>query len=99
MFIKFKLIVISLCLSLFIGCKTKQEKIVPTEKWVSLFNGKDLNDWIVKIKGHPTGENYKNTFIVEDGLLKVIIPSDIFFTTRNFQITNCVCNIVLQENN
>tara|TARA_R110002050_G_scaffold16719_1_gene50452 strand:- start:103826 stop:104620 length:795 start_codon:yes stop_codon:yes gene_type:complete len=71
MFIKFKLIVISLCLSLFIGCKTKQEKIVPTEKWVSLFNGKDLNDWIVKIKGHPTGENYKNTFIVEDGLLKV----------------------------
>tara|TARA_R110002049_G_scaffold308754_1_gene513868 strand:- start:6329 stop:7123 length:795 start_codon:yes stop_codon:yes gene_type:complete len=61
----------TLCLLLFTGCKTKQEKAAPTEKWVSLFNGKNLKDWTVKIKGHPAGENYKNTFIVEDGLLKV----------------------------
>ncbi|MBD0832946.1 3-keto-disaccharide hydrolase [Aestuariibaculum sediminum] len=40
-------------------------------KWQPLFNGKDLNDWIVKIKGYPLGENYNNTFIVEDGVMKV----------------------------
>ncbi|MBI2435188.1 MAG: DUF1080 domain-containing protein, partial [Candidatus Hydrogenedentes bacterium] len=42
-----------------------------TEKWVSLFNGKDLDGWTPKIKGHPLGENLGNTFRVEDGVLKV----------------------------
>ena len=41
------------------------------EEWISLFNGKDLNDWIVKIHHHETGDNYGNTFRVEDGLIKV----------------------------
>lgn len=42
-----------------------------TTDWQPLFNGKDLNDWEVKIAGHPFNDNYKNTFRVEDGLLKV----------------------------
>lgn len=41
------------------------------EGWVSLFNGKDLSGWTPKIKGHPAGENFADTFRVEDGLLKV----------------------------
>lgn len=41
------------------------------EEWISLFNGKDINDWIVKIHHHETGDNYGNTFRVEDGLIKV----------------------------
>jgi len=41
------------------------------EEWVSLFNGKDLDGWTVKITGYPAGENFGNTFRVEDGLLKV----------------------------
>jgi hypothetical protein len=41
------------------------------EGWIALFNGKDLNDWKIKITGHPLGENYKNTFRVENGILKV----------------------------
>ena len=41
------------------------------EEWIQLFNGKDLNDWQVKFKGEVLGENYKNTFRVEDGLLRV----------------------------
>ncbi|TWT60400.1 3-keto-disaccharide hydrolase [Rubinisphaera italica] len=41
------------------------------EKWISLFNGKDLSDWTIKIKGYPLGENFGNTFRVEDGLMKV----------------------------
>ena len=40
-------------------------------KWIKLFNGKDLKDWKVKIKGHELGDNYGDTFRVEDGLLKV----------------------------
>jgi hypothetical protein len=39
--------------------------------WIRLFNGKDINDWIVKIHHHETGDNFGNTFRVEDGLLKV----------------------------
>ena len=39
--------------------------------WVTLFNGKDLDDWTVKIRTHDLGENFANTFRVEDGLLKV----------------------------
>jgi len=42
-----------------------------TEKWTQLFNGKDIKDWKVKIKGHDLGDNYGNTFRVEDGILKV----------------------------
>ena len=41
------------------------------ENWQSIFNGKDLNDWIVKIHHHETGDNYGNTFRVEDGIIKV----------------------------
>lgn len=39
--------------------------------WIQLFNGKDLNDWEVKIKGHPLDENIGNTFRVRDGVLQV----------------------------
>lgn len=41
------------------------------EEWIQLFNGKDINDWFVKIHHHETGDNFGNTFRVEDGLLKV----------------------------
>lgn len=40
-------------------------------EWVSLFNGKDLDGWTPKITGYESGENYGDTFRVEDGLLKV----------------------------
>lgn len=40
-------------------------------RWVSLFNGKDLEGWTPKFTGSPLGENYRDTFRVEDGLLKV----------------------------
>lgn len=40
-------------------------------EWQSLFNGKDLTGWTPKIRGIEAGENYKNTFRVEDGILKV----------------------------
>ena len=39
--------------------------------WISLFNGKDLDDWIVKIHHHEAGVNFGDTFRVEDGMIKV----------------------------
>lgn len=39
--------------------------------WISLFNGKDLEGWKVKIAGHELNDNYGNTFRVEKGILKV----------------------------
>jgi hypothetical protein len=41
------------------------------EQWHSLFNGRDLSGWTVKIAKHPLGENYADTFRVEDGMIKV----------------------------
>jgi len=39
--------------------------------WIALFNGKNLDGWTPKIRGYPAGENYADTFRVENGLLKV----------------------------
>jgi hypothetical protein len=39
--------------------------------WIQLFNGKDLSNWDIKIKGHDLNDNFGNTFSVENGLLKV----------------------------
>lgn len=41
------------------------------KEWKSLFNGKDLENWIVKIHHHEPGENYANTFRVENGVIQV----------------------------
>lgn len=46
-------------------------KAVTKARWISLFNGEDLAGWTPKFSGHEAGDNYKNTFRVEDGVLKV----------------------------
>ena len=40
--------------------------------WRPLFNGKDLTGWTPKIRGEALGDNYGDTFRVEDGVLKVV---------------------------
>ena len=45
-------------------------KVAPSE-WIQLFNGKNLDGWTPKFTHHDLGENFHNTFRVEDGLLKV----------------------------
>lgn len=42
-----------------------------TGKWTTLFNGKNLDGWQMKINGYPMGENFGNTFRVEDGILSI----------------------------
>ena len=39
--------------------------------WIQLFNGRDLSGWTPKFSHHDLGENYNDTFRVEEGLLKV----------------------------
>lgn len=59
-----------LLLVLFSGgaaAETSAEK----EEWIALFNGRDLDGWTPKITGYALGDNFGNTFRVEDGLLKV----------------------------
>lgn len=41
------------------------------KEWIQLFNGKDLDGWTAKIRGHELGDNYADTFRVEEGLLTV----------------------------
>src|SRR5210317_1187620 len=40
------------------------------EKWISLFNGKNLDGWTPKIRYEKYGEDSRKTFRVEDGVLK-----------------------------
>lgn len=42
-----------------------------TREWRQLFNGRDLAGWTPKFSKHPLGENFHNTFRVENGLLEV----------------------------
>lgn len=46
-------------------------KTTAAERWVPLFNGKDLEGWTVKIQHHETGDNFGNTFRAEEGIIKV----------------------------
>ncbi len=57
---------------LLLGGCTKAPVEQENEAWISLFNGKDLTGWIPKFADRELGENYKNTFRVEDGRLKVV---------------------------
>lgn len=51
----------------FYSCQSQPDE----EKWQSLFNGVNLDGWDIKISGHPLNENFNNTFIVEDSIIKV----------------------------
>jgi len=54
---------------ILISCNHAPKQEEP--QWVSIFNGKDLTGWDIKITKHPLNENYGNLFRVEDGILKV----------------------------
>ncbi len=56
------------------GASAQQESA--KGEWKSLFNGKDLTGWKVKIKGYDLNDNYGDTFRVADGVLKVVYDKD-----------------------
>jgi Domain of Unknown Function (DUF1080) len=54
----------------FSSCLTTKN---PSDKaeWQTLFNGKNLKNWTVKIHHHEVGDNYGNTFRVENDIMQV----------------------------
>ncbi|QIA06399.1 3-keto-disaccharide hydrolase [Draconibacterium halophilum] len=53
-----------------VSCTHKKPKSNKNE-WRSLFNGKDLTGWVAKFHHHKLGDNYANTFRVDNGTLQV----------------------------
>jgi hypothetical protein len=51
-------------------------------QWVPLFNGKDLTGWTPKITGYALGDNFGDTFRVEEGVLKVVYDKYDSFNNR-----------------
>ena len=70
---------LSLCLFFTLASCTSRSETSPSSAtstpkaaaWINLFDGEDLNGWIVKIHHHEVGENYGDTFRAEDGMIKV----------------------------
>lgn len=52
------------------ACGTGKETKTENE-WIKLFNGRDLDGWIVKVNHHEVGVNFGNTFRAEEGIIKV----------------------------
>ncbi len=42
---------------------------VPQSEWIQMFNKRDLNDWVPKVKGYEAGVNHQNTWTVKDSNL------------------------------
>lgn len=40
-------------------------------EWVSIFNGKNLDGWTIKFSGQDLGVNFRDTFRVEDSMMRV----------------------------
>ena len=60
-------------LLLTLSCNTRKPADQSTEgsQWLSLFNGENLDGWTMKIAGFEMGENFGNTFRVNNGILSV----------------------------
>ena len=74
--IPFTLVVLVWIGVIALGCEPAAPPVALTdntneEDWIQLFNGTDLNDWDIKIRGYELNDNFGNTFRVADGLLQV----------------------------
>lgn len=55
----------------FCAASANAQQTADAGKWIPLFNGRNLDGWIAKITGYEPGDNFGNTFRVENGVLKV----------------------------
>ena len=58
------------CLALGAGVHAGAEE-VKAGPWRSLFDGRSLDGWTPKVAKHPSGENYRQTFVVDHGAIRV----------------------------
>jgi len=47
-------------------------RAAPSQDWQELFNGRNLDGWVMKLANHDLGDNYRDTFRVENGLIRVM---------------------------
>lgn len=71
MFISIRAAAVAAFVCLCVPVASAQSQNAIRADWIQLFNGKDLDGWIPKITGYETGENFGNTFRVENGVMKV----------------------------
>ena len=57
-------------ITMFFACRIHKHSHHDNE-WQSLFNGKNLDGWNMKLYHHDLGDNYANTFSVENGSILV----------------------------
>lgn len=71
------LLITTFLLALSFACSpVKKEQ----KEWIQLFNGKDLNDWDIKIAKHELNDNFGNTFRIDSG--KMIVRYDQYDSFR-----------------
>ncbi|HCE58588.1 MAG TPA: DUF1080 domain-containing protein [Prolixibacteraceae bacterium] len=66
----FKTILVLSILLLILSFTLKKTE-TSQNKWQTLFNGKNLDGWIVKFHHHDLGDNFANTFRAVDGKIQV----------------------------
>jgi hypothetical protein len=60
------------CSAMTLAASAQATKTDPAnEAWIPLFNGKSLDGWTPKFAKHDLGEDFNDTFRVENGLLEV----------------------------
>jgi hypothetical protein len=57
-------------------------RTAPASDWQELFNGHNLDGWVVKLAHHELGDNYGDTFRVENGLIRVMYDKYTEFGAR-----------------
>ena len=61
-----------LMLGTCLGCSLEPKAdLSGQEEWIDLFNGVDLSGWDIKIAGYPVNENFLETFVVEDSMIRI----------------------------
>jgi len=62
-------VICALLLLILYSCSSLPKYDADHEEWQQLFNGKDMTDWDIKIRGHELNDNFANTFQVRNGAL------------------------------
>lgn len=60
-----------IALLFFNACTPKATPDTAQEEWIDLFNGVDLSGWDIKIAGHEVNDNYQETVLVQDSMIRI----------------------------
>jgi len=65
------ILIIFFCFIYYNNNSEEVDDFKDTNEWETIFNGEDFDGWEIKIRGEELGDNFKNTFKVNQGSLKV----------------------------